>query len=137
MCESTKKFFCMFALAHVLRQAGRGRLLPGEFVGRLRAVAHRQRGVEIQVAAFLIRSINSSGVISQQRLRAFLALRMSRCSKPPLAWLTSAIGSPVMKWTTWSFSSDRTAFPSAGQDIQHAISPIEDDPLDELYSAHR
>ena len=32
-------------LAHVLGQAGAGRLLMDELVGRLRAVAHRQRAV--------------------------------------------------------------------------------------------
>jgi hypothetical protein len=39
--------------AHVLGQAGRGRLLAGEFLRRLLAVAHRQRGVEIEVGRLL------------------------------------------------------------------------------------
>ena len=43
----------MLPLAHVLGQAGRGRLLTGELVGRLRAVAQRQRGVQIQIGRLL------------------------------------------------------------------------------------
>ena len=36
---------------------------------------------------------------------------MSRCNNPLLAWLTWAIGSPVMKWTTVSSSSDSYGWP--------------------------
>ena len=40
-------------LAHVLRQAGAGRLLAGEVVGRLFAVAHGESGVQIEIASLL------------------------------------------------------------------------------------
>src|SRR4051794_31216902 len=43
--------------------------------------------------------------------RARAAWRASRWISPPLARLTVAIGSPVEKWTTSSFSSDSYAAP--------------------------
>ena len=43
--------------------------------------------------------------------RAFCAVRMSRPMMPPLAWLTLAIGSPVMKCLTSSTSSDSYGLP--------------------------
>ena len=39
--------------AHVLGQAGRGRLHVGELVGRLRAITQGERGVQVQLAGFL------------------------------------------------------------------------------------
>jgi hypothetical protein len=42
--------------------------------------------------------------IARNAWRACWALRMSRCTRPPLARLTVAMGSPVEKWTTWSTS---------------------------------
>ena len=50
MCDSTKKFFCMFAAAHVDRQTGGRRLLAGKFFGRLLSVTQRQSAVQIQLA---------------------------------------------------------------------------------------
>ena len=40
-------------LAHVLGQTGRGRLLPGEIIRRLRAIADREAAVLVEVRRFL------------------------------------------------------------------------------------
>ena len=55
-------------------------------------------------AARETRPINSWIGISRSAPRARCALRMSRAIIPPMDWLTSASGSPEMKWTTWSTS---------------------------------
>ena len=47
-----EKILLHVGLAHVLGQAGGGRLLAGELVGRLLAVADRQGAVKIQLAGF-------------------------------------------------------------------------------------
>ena len=49
---STKPFFFMFPRHRRSGNAGRSRLGPDELVGRLRAVAHRQLGVHVELAGF-------------------------------------------------------------------------------------
>ena len=112
MFESTKKFFCMLPLHMCSGRPVDGRSAAGRirraFVARRpsASVALRYRS-----PAFFTRSINSSDDELRSTSRARCAKRMSRCNRPPLAWLTLAIGSPVAKWTTWSTSSDSYGFP--------------------------
>ena len=65
--------------AQTLGDAGRARLRADELVGRLRAVAHRQLGVRVELAglADALRSARAIG-ISRSASRARWALRMSR-----------------------------------------------------------
>ncbi len=49
-------------------------------------------------------SISSSTGMARRASRACHALRMSRCTRPPLARPIVAMGSPVAKWATWSTS---------------------------------
>ena len=60
--------------------------------------------VEKSSAAFLIMWTRSAGCASRRTCRARAALRRSRATMPGFAWLTSATGSPVSKWTTLSIS---------------------------------
>ena len=54
--------------------------------------------------AFLTIFTSSAGGTSRSASRARAALRRSRATRPGFAWLTSATGSPVSKWTTLSSS---------------------------------
>ena len=90
--------------AHVLGQAGRRRLRADELVGRLRAVAHRQRPVRVQLAGLADAGDEVVDRDLAQRFARARAFRMSRCSRPPLARLTRATGSPSQKCTISSTS---------------------------------
>ncbi len=103
---STNAFFFMFArhmcsgspvVADCARTNSSGVWVPSP----IGSVAFMYRS-----PAFAARSIRSSMGISRRASRARAALRMSRWISPPFARLTVAIGSPVEKWTTSSFSSD-------------------------------
>ena len=62
--------------------------------------------------------------IARSTSRACWAWRMSRSTRPPLAWLTLAIGSPVAKWTTLSdFERLVRLAPAEDGNVEHGGSP--------------
>ena len=75
MLRSTKRFFCMFALHMCSGRPVRGRLLVDEIVGRLAAVAQRQRAVQVQVGRLLDLSRSARRRESRRALRG-LVLRL-------------------------------------------------------------
>ncbi len=111
MCDSTKKFFCMFALHMCSGSPVEADCMWAKSSGDCWPSPIGSVAFKYSSPAFLTRSIRSSQGISRRAARACVALRMSRCNSPALAWLTLAIGSPVMKWTTLSTSSESYGLP--------------------------
>jgi hypothetical protein len=103
---STNMFFFMFArhirsgspvLADCARTNSSGVCVP---------VPIGSVALEYNSPALAAIAIRSSIGIARSAARARAAFRASRWISPPFARLTVAIGSPVEKWTTSSFSSE-------------------------------
>jgi hypothetical protein len=103
---STNMFFFMFArhirsgspvLADCARTNSSGVCVP---------VPIGSVALEYNSPALAAMAIRSSIGIARSAARARDAFRASRWISPPFARLTVAMGSPVEKWTTASFSSE-------------------------------